>query len=70
MNTISKKMCGAVLGLVMLFGAAFSASAATGANRTAAMNAGPVAVVGVGFGFPHHRRYWYYRHHHRYYYWR
>jgi len=71
MNTTTKKVCGAVLGLVLLCGAAFSASAATGTyNRGLAMNTAAVANVGGNFGFHHHRRYWYWRHHRRYYYWR
>ncbi|HUK92006.1 MAG TPA: hypothetical protein VLZ81_16520 [Blastocatellia bacterium] len=72
MTKISKTLCGAVLGLVMLFGAAFSTSAATVGDRAMAMNTAAVATVGAGqyYYWHPHRRYWYWRHHHRYYYWR
>ncbi|HUK89969.1 MAG TPA: hypothetical protein VLZ81_06180 [Blastocatellia bacterium] len=66
MSAISKKLCGAVLGIVMLFGATLCASAANGANAAAGVNA-PQLYVRVGPRYHHHH--WYYHHHHRYY-WR
>jgi hypothetical protein len=66
MSKITKVLCGAVLGVVMLLGATFSANAATPAPA-AGMNAAAVATVG-GQYYYHHRR-WYWRHHRRYY-WR
>lgn len=68
MNTIVKRLCGAVLSLVFLFAIGLFPTAANGASVGSGM-AAPAASLNAGVAIHHHRhRYWDRRHHR--WYWR